>query len=255
MEMIDGFRGHAAQLHVASATRGTVRVLVVDAMPLVASGIRALVDDTSGLFWCGAVHTAQPVLAEIRRLSPHVVLVDSGRDPDARGVRTVLEARPGIRVIGLVREDLPTAVDYVHAARTARVTGLVSQSATPDVVLAAIRAVHSGHAFLDQQLAPLLSGAYAWEDVLRRTVGLTQRQHETLRLIACGLRNAEIGDLLGVSVETVRTHVKQIMLRLAAVDRAHAVARGYQRGLLGGPESHARQQLDRRLKVIVSARG
>lgn len=66
METIDGCRGPAVRLHVASATPGTVRVLVPDAMPLVASGTRALVDNTSGLIWCGVVHNTQSVLAEMR---------------------------------------------------------------------------------------------------------------------------------------------------------------------------------------------
>jgi DNA-binding NarL/FixJ family response regulator len=62
---------------------------------------------------------------------------------------------------------------------------------------------------------------------------LSDRQRQILRLIAQGRRNGDIAESLFVSVETVRTHVKEILRRLGAHDRAHAVARGYEAGLLG----------------------
>ncbi|SFW86258.1 DNA-binding response regulator [Amycolatopsis australiensis] len=221
------------------AAPAAVRVLVIATQPLAAYGLRALVAHTSGLAWCGAAPSAEKALPTLRRLHPHVVLVDSRIDGDARGIHALRQARPGVRVIGLVHDDQATATGYLRAARAAQVNGLVSQSAAPAVLVAAIRTTHHERAFLDPQLAPLLAGSEVTGALPAQAVRLTPRQLEILTRIAHGLRNAEIADELGISVETIRTHAKQIMHRLTARDRAHAVARGYQLGLLRTPGTAA----------------
>ncbi|NBH02871.1 response regulator transcription factor [Amycolatopsis sp. SID8362] len=213
-----------------------VRVLVISTQPLVGYGLRSLVTQTSDLAWCGAAPSAEKALPELLRLHPHVVLLDSRIDGDARGIHILRQAQPGVRVIGLVHDDQATAGGYLQAARAAQVNGLVSQSAAPTVLIAAIRTTHHERAFLDPHLAPLLTGSQAVGALPAQTIQLTPRQLEILTRIAHGLRNAEIADELGVSVETIRTHAKQIMHRLTAL-RAHAVARGYQLGLLPTPDT------------------
>lgn len=234
MATIDAITRRSAGGHRAPDSPAAVRVLVLATQPLAAYGLRALVDHTDGLAWCGAAPSADHALAAVRRLRPHVVLVDSRLDRDARGIHALHEAHAAVRVIGLVHDNDPAAAGYLHAARAARVNGLVSQSAAPDVVIAAIRAAHCERPFLDPQLARLVTGESGV--IPAQSTRLTQRQSEILRLIAHGFRNAEIAEELGVSTETIRTHAKQIMHRLAARDRAHAVARGYHLGLLSTPD-------------------
>lgn len=218
-----------------AARRAVLRVMMVDALPLAAHGLHALVEATRGLAWCGAARSVPAALVAVREVRPNIVLVDSDLDRDARGLRALRSACPDVLLVGLVRDDHRAAADYLPAARVARVNGLVARSAAPNVLLAAIRAVHDGHTFLDPQLTTLSTGARASDEAVipKPTSRLSARQREVLSLIARGQHNAEIAELLAVSVETVRTHVKEVLRKLSTRDRAHAVARGYQLGLLG----------------------
>ena len=211
---------------------GAVSVLVVDGLPLATYGLRALVDVTKGLAWCGAARSMDTALTAIRRVRPDVVVVDSRLDRDAGGTRQLLNMCPGLRVVGLVGEG---DGEYVRAARAVGVHGLLARSAAPGLLVAAIRAVRAGRSFVDPELAPIVAGPTASNDCDEPRL-LSARQHQILTMIACGQRNAEIAQRLFVSVETVRTHVKEILRRLRAKDRAHAIARGYQLGLLGCAE-------------------
>jgi DNA-binding NarL/FixJ family response regulator len=213
-----------------SAAPDVLRVLVVDALPLAGFGLRALVDSTAGLSWCGAVNNIETALSVAARLRPHVVLVDSCLDPGAAGARSLLATERVSTVIGLVHNDNPHAAQYVRAARASGVAGLVARSSAPGVIVAAVRTAHSGRPFLDPELAGLQSALTVETE---HRMPLSDRQRQILHLIAQGRRNGDIAESLFVSVETVRTHVKEILRRLGAHDRAHAVARGYEAGLLG----------------------
>ncbi|MFC7616332.1 response regulator transcription factor [Actinokineospora soli] len=85
--------------------------------------------------------------------------------------------------------------------------------------------MRAGGRVVDRSLHPLLADHPA-------DTGISDRQRSVLELIAMGHSNSAIADRLGVSTETIRTHVKALLVRLAARDRAHAVARGYQQGIL-----------------------
>jgi DNA-binding NarL/FixJ family response regulator len=224
---------HPGRTHLAAvpaAAPDVLRVLVVDALPLAGFGLRALVDSTAGLAWCGAVNNIEAALSVAARLRPHVVLIDSCLDPEASGAHRLLGPDRVSTVIGLVHNDKPGAARYMRAARSAGVAGLVARSSAPGVIVAAVRAAHSGRPFFDPELATLQSAGVVEAE---HRMPLSDRQQQILRLIAQGRRNGDIADTLFVSVETVRTHVKEILRRLSAHDRAHAVARGYEAGLLG----------------------
>ncbi|NBH10365.1 response regulator transcription factor [Amycolatopsis sp. SID8362] len=211
--------------------RTVVRVLAIVTQPLTMYGLHALVDRTRGLTWCGATPNMETALSALSDHLPHVVLVDSRLDRDAGGIRALRDARPDVRVIGLVRGDY--APGYIRAIRAGEVNGLVSQSASTDIMVSAIRASLGEQPFVDPQLALWLPAAP--DAVPTQRNRLTHRQLEVLTRLAAGRRNAEIADELGVTTETIRKHVKRIMNRLETQDRAHAVARGYQLGLVGFP--------------------
>ena len=112
--------------------------------------------------------------------------------------------------------------------RTAGVHGLVEHSSPPDRIMDAIRRSRAEGHYVDPSLnglAPGVSGTPAGRP-------LSRREDEVLRLIADGLSNQDIADALVVSVETVRTHIKSLLRKLSARDRAHAVAVGFRLGLL-----------------------
>ncbi|WP_436498965.1 LuxR C-terminal-related transcriptional regulator [Actinokineospora sp. HUAS TT18] len=198
------------------------RVLVVEALPLAGLGLHTMIDGSRELASCGATSSMATAVSVVGRVRPDIVLVDSSLDPEAGGARAILATDLRLGVIGLVRDDSGAAA-YVRAATRAGVRGLIPRSAPPAVIMSTIRAVRAGGKVVDPALTALQT---------EQKGKLSDRQAAVLELISRGNANATIAETLFVSVETVRTHVKAILQRLDARDRAHAVARGYQLGLL-----------------------
>jgi DNA-binding NarL/FixJ family response regulator len=111
----------------------------------------------------------------------------------------------------------------------AGVRGLVPRSAESAEVVEAIVRTHRDRAYLHPSLEPMAAGRTG-ENGPRRA--LSRREFEVLHLVADGLENQSVADELYLSVETVRTHIKNILRKLQARDRTHAVSLAYRAGLL-----------------------
>ncbi|QFZ23812.1 response regulator transcription factor [Saccharothrix syringae] len=211
-------------------------VALVDPVPLVREGLAAVVRRTAGLRWLGSTGNpnAAPRLHE--HLRPDVLLIDSVLDPQGQLATLLTGGDPALVVVSLVREPHRTA-KYVRTALAAGVRGLVPRAGESGEVVQAIVRSYADRVYLDPTLAPLAAGfTPAAEAGSRRS--LSRREYEVLRLIANGLENQAVASELYVSVETVRTHVKNILRKLRARDRTHAVSLAYQAGLLtGGPQA------------------
>jgi len=214
----------------------TVGVALIDGTPLVREGLSALIARTPGLRWIGAADSAALGMRLCERLRPDVVLVDAALDP--RGsLCHLLAPKPDLGVVLLV-DDARRTTQYVANALTAGVRGVILRSTQPSQLLAAIQSVHRDGRYLDAALAPVLAapvpaqqnGALRQAGAPRQT--LSRREHQVLQLIADGLENQAIANVLFVSVETVRTHVKSILRKLATRDRTHAVAVAFRSGVL-----------------------
>jgi DNA-binding NarL/FixJ family response regulator len=210
---------------------GTVGVALIDGVPLVREGLTALVHRTPGLRWVGAAENASVGVRLCERLRPDVVLVDSSLDPRGQ-LSHLLAGNPDLAVVLLIDEARRNP-QYIASAVTGGVRGIVLRTAQPPQVVKAIQAVHSEGRYLDAALAAELAAPVTGP---RRPAGLrqplSQREHQVLQLIADGLENQAIANVLFVSVETVRTHVKSILRKLASRDRTHAVAVAFRSGVL-----------------------
>lgn len=212
-------------------------VLVVDALPVVRHGMRAVIDGDPQLRWLGSSGNVRALAAAIARLCPDVLVLDSRLDPELERVRAVVAAHPRLAVVLWVAEG-DGASDMVRTAQAARVHGLIARTASPADIVAAVYGAGRGRRCVDPRLVePLDRGSRFVGRVVprsqeeRRDV-LSARQLEVLELIAEGMGTAEIAEALFVSRETVRTHVKEILRRLEARDRAHAIVRAYRLGVL-----------------------
>jgi len=207
-------------------------IALVDPVPLFREGLSAVVRRTPGLHWLGSTGHLDTAVRLQERLRPDVLLVDSVLDPQGDLATLLTGSDPRLVVISLVREPHRTA-KYVRTALAAGVRGLVPRAGEVGEVLQAIVRGHRERLYLDPTLAPLAAGfTPAAEAGSHRA--LSRREHEVLRLVADGLENQAVADQLYVSVETVRTHVKNILRKLRARDRTHAVSLAYRTGLLGG---------------------
>lgn len=211
----------------------TIRVLIVDDEQLVRTGLRAIVDGEPDLAVVGEAADGSEVVPLARRVSPDVVLMDV-RMPDLDGIqatrhllRTFAEP-PRVLVITTFEND-----DYVYEALRSGASGFLLKRARPEELVQAIRVVARGDSLLFPTAVRELARRYGGGDGDHLAgAGLTEREAEVLRLMAAGLSNAEIGGRLYVGVETVKTHVANVLAKLGARDRTQAVIAAYESGFV-----------------------
>ncbi|MGB3441826.1 MAG: response regulator transcription factor [Actinophytocola sp.] len=210
---------------------GAVGVALIDHIPLVREGLSALVHRTPGLRWVGAAENPAVGVRLCERMRPDIVVIDAALDPRGQ-LSHLLAGNPALGVILLVDEGRRTA-EYVASAVTGGVRGVVLRSVQPPLLVKAIQAVHSEGRYLDAAMTAAMAAPVLGP---RRPNGprqpLSRREHQVLQLIADGLENQAIANVLFVSVETIRTHVKSILRKLASRDRTHAVAVAFRSGVL-----------------------
>jgi DNA-binding NarL/FixJ family response regulator len=213
--------------------RVTVRVLLVDDDELIRVGLRAIINAAGDLAVVAEATDGAEVLPLVAKHRPDVVLMDVRmRDIDGiQATRQLLAASaepPRVLVITTFEND-----DHVYAALRAGASGFLLKRARPAEVVEAIRIVARGESLVFPTAIRRLAGAYGGPGGDRlRGAGLTDREAEVLRLIASGRSNAEIADQLVLGVETVKTHVGNVLAKLNARDRTQAVIAAYESGFI-----------------------
>ena len=191
-------------------------------------------------------------MVAISRASIDVALVDLGL-PDGSGIDVIKAIRRrqpqcDVMVISIFQDE-----EVVLRAIEAGATGyLLKDSAPPDVV-ASIRALRAGGAPINPMIARLLLDRIRPADATRQTTrrpagapAMSEREIEILRVVAKGLSLVEIAELLGISVNTVKTHVKRIYHKLEVKSRTEAVFEAHCMGLLRSIGGIGREFSDRR---------
>lgn len=208
-----------------------LRVLVVDDQPLLVSAFVALIDNQPDLQVVGTAADGREAIAGCAELEPDVVLMDI-RMPVLDGVeatRQILAKPTRTRILVLTTFNVD---ELVTGALAAGARGFLLKDADPEAVLDGIRAVHRGEAVLDPGVAGHVVAAL--QTTARHSPlaeKLTARETEVLTLIARGFTNAEIATELVVAETTVKTHVGNLLLKLAARDRVALVVLAYSMGL------------------------
>lgn len=202
----------------------TIRVLAADDHALLRYGIASLVNTQSDMTLVAQAATGREALEQFRQHRPDITLMDL-QMPDMSGIEAIIGIRnefPDARIIVLTTYS--GDVQAVRALRAGARGYLLKGSVHLDL-LETIRAVYSGKKRVPAEIAAELA-EYAGEDEL------TRREMEVLRLIAGGNGNKEIAAQLSLSEETVKSHVTNILGKLRANDRTHAVTIGLQRGII-----------------------
>ena len=205
-------------------------VLAIDPVPLFREGLAALSERTPGIRLLGMTGNMHNAVALCERLRPDVVMIDSVLDPRCHLGQLLASGDEGVGVLAVVREPLRHQ-RYLATALGAGVHGIVLRSAEPAQLVDAIRRTHLERRYLDPEMAALASGLGVRHTMTARQP-LSRREYQVLQLISDGMENQAIAKALFVSVETIRTHVKSILRKLHARDRAHAVAVAFRLGVL-----------------------
>jgi DNA-binding NarL/FixJ family response regulator len=216
-----------------------IRVLLVDDQPLLRTGFRMILESEPDIVVVGEAGDGEKAVAESRALQPDVVLMDI-RMPRIDGVEaarqiTGTDRSSVVKVLVLTTFDLD---EYIVEALKAGASGFLLKDVPPDDLVEAIRIVARGDAvvapgvtgrLLDRFAQNLSSPNEKVDDLVAR---LTEREREVLRHVARGLSNSEIAGELFVSETTVKTHVGNVLAKLALRDRVQAVVFAYESGLI-----------------------
>ena len=200
------------------------KVALIDDHEALRGGLEVLLGQ-AGHEVVGAAGNVAAGLDLVEHAEPELALVDI-RLPDGSGIdltRELLERFPDLAVV-LYTGDADADVLYEGLDSGAR--GYVLKAGTIDELLAAIQQVAAGGSYVDPRLDRILLSPRA----TARVAQLSPREREIMHLMAEGMTAEQIGNQLGVSVETVRTHVRNVIRKLQARNRVHAIAIALERG-------------------------
>jgi len=200
-----------------------INVAIVDDDREVREGIALLINGTQNYRCVGAYGSAQEAVEKIPGLGVHVVLMDINM-PHTTGIECVVrlkQLQPSLQIMMLTSfED----DEKIFQSLVAGASGYMLKKTPPAKLLEAIEEIYNGGSPMSNQIARKVvetfqSGGSASKD----TTGLTQREQEILSHLAKGYRYKEIADTLFISVETVRTHLRNIYEKLHVRSRTEAV--------------------------------
>jgi DNA-binding NarL/FixJ family response regulator len=205
-------------------TPALIRILTVDDHPLLRKGIAALVDGEADLKIVAEARNGKEAIEAFRSHQPDVTLMDL-QMPEVDGLDAIDNIRrefPEARIVVLTTYSGDA---QVLRALKSGVRAYILKSHIHKDLLDTIRAVHAGEKRIAPEIAKELAD-HAVDDPL------SEREIDVLRLIAAGNSNKQIADLLRIGEGTVKSHVSNILSKLNANDRAHAVTIGLTRGII-----------------------
>lgn len=201
-----------------------IRVLSVDDHPLLRDGIAALIGNQSDMELVAEASNGLEALEQFRKHRPDITLMDL-QMPEMSGIDAISSIRgefPDARIIVLTTHagDVQISRALRAGARAFLLKGLLRKE-----LLETIRAVHAGQKRLSSEVAAEIA-EHVTDDAL------TPREIDVLRLVAGGNANKAIAAKLSLTEETVKSHVRNILAKLGANDRTHAVTIGLKRGII-----------------------
>ncbi|WP_404868703.1 response regulator [Kitasatospora griseola] len=212
---------------------GPVTLLIADDDAITRSGLRVLLAAQPGLAVLGEAADGVEAVEQARRLRPDVVLMDV-RMPRCDGIEATRQLLAGaadppkVVMITTFEND-----GYVTGALGAGASGFVLKRLPVGQIAEAVRVVAAGEAILfPAALRRMVTARPRGSAEALPRAALTAREEEVLRLMATGLSNPEIAEVLTVSTETAKTHVGNVLTKLGAQNRTHAVVIAYESGLV-----------------------
>jgi len=201
-----------------------IRVLSVDDHPLMREGIARILNDEPEITLVAQAASGAEAIRQFRQHRPGVTLLDL-RLPDMSGIDVLIAIRAEFCDAKVLVLTTATGDVEIQRALKAGARGYILKSMSPPEMTEAIRQVHRGKKHVPPEVAAQIAEHVGEPE-------LTTRELEVLRHLAGGNRNRDIGDLLFVSEETIKVHVKNIMEKLGASDRTEAIAIAVRRGIM-----------------------
>jgi len=207
-----------------------IRLVIVDDHALFRSGLVSLLQGMSGFEVVGEAGNGREALEVVQRSHPDIVLLDINM-PIMGGVEAVsaLRERSDCRILMLT---ISKNEDDLFGAIAAGADGYLLKNATPEELSTAIARVHEGLSVLAPEVTRQVLRAVNLDASRALGSGLSSREMEVLQRLAQGKTTAQISSDLFISDNTVKTHVRHILEKLEASNRAEAVSKAMQLGLI-----------------------
>lgn len=207
-----------------------MRIVIADDDPLVRMGLRAILSSEDGWDVVAEAGDGEQAIAAVREHAPDVVLMDV-RMPTMDGLaatRVISEEAPHVSVLVLTTFEVD---EYVFEAMRSGAAGFVLKRVPPTELIEAVRIVAAGESLLFPASTRAVIERFAASQGTELPE-LTEREQAVLRELARGRSNQEIAQGLFVSVETVKSHVASILMKLGVRDRTQAVIVAYESGFV-----------------------
>lgn len=199
-------------------------VAIVDDHSVVRIGMKYVIMTDREFKFVGEADDGADAVPLVERVHPDILLLDV-RMPGTDGIaalKSVREKFPNQKVVMLTMSD---AEEDVYQALSLGARGYVIKDNSPGNIIGALKTVMSGELAVSESVRSVY-------EARKSERGLTGREKEILVLVSKGCSNVEIGDMLHLSPNTVKNHLKNLFESLGAADRAEAVAIGIRRGLI-----------------------
>ena len=203
--------------------RSSIRILTVDDHPLFREGIAAVIQSQTDMSLVAEAARGCEALELFRQCRPDVTLMDL-RLPDLSGIEAMIAIRTEFSAARIIMLTTFEGDADIQRALEAGARGYLLKSMPPNKLVDVIRQVHAGKKHVPPEVATHLAEHISDED-------LTIREIEVLQNVA-GNRNRDIAQLLFISEDTVKVHVKHILDKLGAKDRTQALAIAVRRGII-----------------------
>jgi DNA-binding NarL/FixJ family response regulator len=208
---------------MASTARGVTRVLLLADAPVLRRGLVSMINETAGMQSVGSPGELRRALTLVESARPDAVVVElgSGRAATLNACRDLRRRFPRVAIVALASSEDPAVVNEALAAG---VRGYLMINTSPTLLGWAILAARAGRTVVDPQIRRVEPSDAPVAKPFTPEIPLTRRESDVLDELLQGQSNRQIGRNLFISEDTVKSHVKAILRKLGARDRAHAVS-------------------------------